>query len=189
MLMPFIQYVSEARVVRRQNDLQRFTFQDIQERIYLTFISLSLLKNFSAEGKKWAKSYAQHTLTYGDFKIVRMSGNDLYNMLAVVDGRDDIVKKLKNSQQAQALRQRNSLPTLAVKRYLRKLSDDYEFLTNLEKSLNIKNADYRNLRRQVSDYYNLNSTDRSSVNQKLLRLVQNKLPGSDLAKKIKSILA
>ena len=70
MLMPFIQYVSEARVVRRQNDLQRFTFQDIQERIYLTFLGLSLLKNINNEGKQWAKMYAQSTLTYGDFKIV-----------------------------------------------------------------------------------------------------------------------
>lgn len=188
MLMPFIQYVSEARVVRRQNDLQRFTFQDIQERIYLTFLGLSLLKNISADGKAWVKEYSQNTLTYGDFSTVRMSGNDLYNMLSVVDGRPDIVKKLKNSRQAEALRQRNTLPTLAVKRYLRKLTDDYEFLVKLERSFQITNADVRALRRKISDYNNLKASDKASTNQKVINLLQNKLPNTDIVKKLKTLL-
>jgi hypothetical protein len=189
MLMPFIQYVSEARVVRRQNDLQRFTFQDIQERIYLTFLGLSLLKNINNEGKQWAKMYAQSTLTYGDFKIVRTSGNDLYNMLSVVDGKEDIVKKLKNPKQAEALRQRSTLPTLAVKRYLRKLSDDYDFLTKLENTLNISNVEYKNLRRSISDYSNLKKTDKNNINHRMAKLLQNKLHATDITKKIKQLLA
>jgi hypothetical protein len=188
MLMPFIQYVSEARVVRRQNDLQRFTFQDIQERIYLTFLGLSLLKNINNEGKQWAKMYAHSTLTYGDFKIVRTSGNDLYNMLSVVDGKEDIVKKLRNPKQAEALRQRSTLPTLAVKRYLRKLSDDYDFLTKLENTLNISNVEYKNLRRSISDYSNLKKTDKNNVNHRMAKLLQNKLHATDITKKIKQLL-
>lgn len=189
MLMPFIQYVSEARVVRRQNDLQRFTFQDIQERIYLTFLSLSLLKSINDDGKNWARAYAQNTLTYGDFKTVRISGNDLYNMLAVVSGREDIVKKLKNSKQAEALRQRNTLPVLAVKRYLRKLSDDYSFLTKLESTLNINNSEYKTLRRNISDYSNIKQTDKDKVHQRIITLLQNKLPNTDISKKIKNTLS
>lgn len=188
MLMPFIQYVSEARVVRRQNDLQRFTFQDIQERIYLTFLALSLLKSVNNDGRNWARSYAQNTLTYGDFSTVRMSGNDLYNMLSVVSGKEDIVKKLRNSKQAEALRQRNTLPVLAVKRYLRKLSDDFDFLTTLESNLNINNAEYKNLRRSISDYSNIKQTNKDIVHQKMLRLLQNKLPNTDISKKIKNTL-
>ena len=42
MLTPFLKYVSEGRVVRRQSDLQRYTFQEITERIYLSFLALSL---------------------------------------------------------------------------------------------------------------------------------------------------
>ena len=104
MLMPFLQYVSEARVVRRQNDLQRYTFQDIQERVYLSFLILSLLKT-NPDTESWARSYADQTLTYSGFDAVRSSANDLHNMLAVIDGREDIVKKLRNSGQAEALRQ------------------------------------------------------------------------------------
>ena len=187
MLMPFLQYVSEARVVRRQNDLQRYTFQDIQERVYLSFLILSLLKT-NPDTESWARSYADQTLTYSGFDAVRSSANDLHNMLAVIDGREDIVKKLKNSGQAEALRQRNTLPTLAVKRYLRKLEDDYRFLTQLEKNLKITNAEYRQLRRSISDFDRLDRNSKRRVINKLLNLARNLLPGTDLTRKLKEIL-
>ncbi len=187
MLMPFLQYVSEARVVRRQNDLQRYTFQDIQERVYLSFLILSLLKT-NPDTESWARSYADQTLTYSGFDAVRSSANDLHNMLAVIDGREDIVKKLRNSGQAEALRQRNTLPTLAVKRYLRKLEDDYRFLTQLEKNLKITNAEYRQLRRSISDFDRLDRNSKRRVINKLLNLARNLLPGTDLTRKLKEIL-
>ena len=186
MLMPFLQYVNEARVVRRQNDLQRYTFQDIQERVYLSFMILSLLKT-NPDTESWARSYADQTMTYSGFELVRSSANDLHNMLAVIDGREDIVKKLKNSGQAEALRQRNTLPTLAVKRYLRKLEDDYRFLTQLENNLKITNAEYRQLRRSVSDFDRLDKGSKRKVTNKLLNLARNLLPGTDLTRKLKEI--
>ena len=58
MLTPFLQYVSEGRVVRRQSDLQRYTFQEITERIYLSFLTLTLLRNFG-QTAGFVKSYAK----------------------------------------------------------------------------------------------------------------------------------
>jgi len=182
MKTPFLQYVSEARVVRRNADLQRFTFQEIQERIYLSFLTLSLLKNFE-QTAGWVKKYGNETLTYGTFDRVRTTANDLHNMLAVVDGDKNIINKLANKNQANALRQRSSLPILAVKRYLRKFADDYQFLTNLENALAIKNADYRNLRRAISDYPNLDANRKKVTVTRLLQALRAKLPGTDLAKK------
>ena len=85
MKAPFLKYVAEGRVVRRPGDLQRYTFQEICEKIYISFLSLSLLKRFS-QTKNWARQYARETMTYGGFDKVRYSANDLHNMLAVVDG-------------------------------------------------------------------------------------------------------
>ena len=178
----FLKYVAEGRIVRRQSDLQRYTYQEICERIYLSFLTLALLKNFS-QTSTWARKYAKYTLTYGDFNRVRMSANDLHNMLAVVDGDKGIVQKLANKQQAEALRQRNVLPTMATKRYLRTLQKDYEFLTSLESSLAISNPDYRNLRRAISDYQSLNRTRKMAVNTRLLQALRAKMSGTDLAKK------
>ena len=79
MITPFLQYVSEGRIVRRQSDLQRYTFQEITERIYLAFLTLTLLKNFQ-QTQGFVKSYSTDTLAYGSFDRVRSTSNDLHNM-------------------------------------------------------------------------------------------------------------
>ncbi len=182
MLTPFLQYVSEARVVRRQSDLKRYTFQEITERIYLSFLTLSLLKHFS-QTVDFARSYGRDTLTSGSFERVRSSSNDLGNMLAVVAGDPKLVQKLANKNQAMALRQRQSVPTLAIRRYLRTFDDDYSFLTGLESALGISNSAYRNLRRAISDYPNLDSKRKKVVATRLLQALKSKLPGTDLQRK------
>ena len=182
MLTPFLQYVSEARIVRRQSDLQRYTFQEITERIYLSFLTLSLLKYFN-QTAGFAKSYASATLLYGSFERVRTTANDLHNMLAIVAGDPSIVQKLANKNQAMALRQRQSVPILAIRRYLRTLKGTYAFLTGLESALSIRDSDYKNLRRAISDYPNLDSTRRKIVATRLLQALKAKLPGTDLQRK------
>ena len=179
MLTPFLQYVSEARVVRRQSDLQRYTFQEITERIYLSFLTLSLLKNFS-KTREFAKLYAKQTLLYGKFDRVRTTGNDLFNMLAVVAGNTDIVQKLANKNAAMALRQRQTIPVLAVRRYLISLKGDYRFLTQLESALDIVNSDYKNLRRAITDYPNLDGRSKQITTTRLLQALKSKMSGTDL---------
>ena len=182
MLTPFLQYVSEARLVRRQSDLQRYTFQEITERIYLSFLTLALLKNFS-QTAGFAKSYGASTLTYGSFTRVRGTANDLYNMLAIVAGNPNIVQKLANKNQAMALRQRQSVPVLAIRRYLKSFKNDYEFLTQLESALGISNLDYKNLRRAISDYPSLDTKRKQVTATRLLQALKAKLPGTDLQRK------
>ena len=179
MLTPFLQYVAEGRVIRRQSDLQRYTFQEICEKIYLSFLTLSLLKNFSRT-KSFVKTYANQTLVYGAFDRVRTTANDLHNMLAVVSGDPEIVQKLANKNAAMALRQRQSIPVLAIRTYLRSFSNDYKFLTQLEKALNITDLDYRNLRRAISDYPGLDSKRKQFTATRLLQALRAKLPGTDL---------
>ena len=181
MLTPFLQYVSEARIVRRQSDLQRYTFHEITERIYLSFLTLSLLKNFK-QTAGFAKSYGASTLTYGEFTRVRGTANDLHNMLAIVAGDPDIVQKLANKNAAMALRQRQSVPILAIRRYLRSFKNDYEFLTQLESALGINNLDYKNLRRAISDYPSLDSKRKQLTTTRLLQALKAKLSSTDLQK-------
>ena len=179
MLTPFLQYVAEGRVIRKQSDLNRYTFHEITERIYLSFLTLALLKNFS-QTRGFAKTYSTQTLTYGSFDRVRTTANDLYNMLAVVAGDPDIVQKLANKNQAMALRQRQSVPVLAIRRYLRDLKNDYRFLTQLESALDIRNPDYKNLRRTISDYPSLDGKRKQVTATRLLQALKAKLSGTDL---------
>ena len=182
MITPFLQYVSEGRIVRRQSDLQRYTFQEITERIYLAFLTLTLLKNFQ-QTQGFVKSYSTDTLAYGSFDRVRSTSNDLHNMLAVVAGDPEITKKLANKNAAMALRQRQSVPVLAIRRYLRDFRNSYNFLTNLETALGIGNPDYKNLRRAISDYPSLDSKRKQVTTTRLLQALKSKLSGTDLQRK------
>ncbi len=182
MITPFLKYVSEGRVVRRQSDLQRYTFQEITERIYLSFLTLTLLRNFS-QTLGFVKTYATNTLLYGNFDRVRTTSNDLHNMLAVVAGDPSITQKLSNKNAAMAIRQRQTVPTLAIRRYLRDFKGSYAFLTSLESSLGITNIDYKNLRRAISDYASLDTRRKKATTTRLLQALKAKLPGTDLQRK------
>ena len=181
MLTPFLKYVSEARIVRRQSDLQRYTFQEITERIYLSFLTLSLLKNFN-QTAGFVKTYATQTLSYSNFDQVRGRANDLHNMLAIVAGDPTIVQKLANKNAAMALRQRQSVPVLAIRRYLRDFKNDYSFLSQLETALSVSNSDYKNLRRAISDFKKLDSKRQKVTTTRLLQALKAKLAGTDLQK-------
>ena len=182
MLTPFVKYVSEGRVVRRQSDLSRYTFQEITERIYLSFLALTLLRYF-AQTSGFVKSYSQNTLTYGSFERVRPTANDLHNMMAVVAGDPNITKKLANKNAAMALRQRRVVPVLAIRRYLRDYNNPQQFLFTLESALGINNPDYKNLRRAIADYASLNLTRRKTTTTRLLQALKAKLSGTDIQRK------
>lgn len=169
-------------MVRRQSDLQRYTFQEITERIYLSFLTLTLLRNF-AQTQGFVKQYATDTLAYGSFDRVRSTSNDLHNMMAVVAGDPEITKKLANKNAAMALRQRQTVPVLAIRRYLRDFRNSYSFLTSLETALGITNADYKNLRRAISDYAQLDTRRKKATTTRLLQALKAKLSGTDLQRK------
>jgi hypothetical protein len=187
MLTPFLKYVSEGKAIRRYNDLERYTFPEVTQRIYLTFLALTLMRH-NKDNLAFVKSYADQTLGYGTFDRVRMSQNDLYNMLAIVAGDPEITKKLKNKNQAQAMRQRQPVPVMAIRRYLRTWEEPYKFLTQLERSLNITDADLRNLRRMVANYGKLDGNRKTLTKTKLLSLLNVVLPGTDILRKFKETI-
>ena len=85
MLTPFLKYVSEGKVIRKFSDLQRFTFPEVSERIYLSFLALAIMSQ-NKSTQKFAMDYADQTMAKGTFDQVRMMNNDLANMLAIVSG-------------------------------------------------------------------------------------------------------
>ena len=186
MLTPFLKYVSEAKVIRRHSDLQRFTFPEVTERIYLSFLALALMSQ-QKETAVFAKSYAEETLVKGTFDQVRIVNNDLANMLAIVSGDPEITKKLKNKDEAQAMRQRQPVPVMAVRRYLRTWEEHFKNLTQLERALNITDANYKNVRRAVANYATLDTKTKSRLMARLKQLLQSKLPNTDVQRKFKEL--
>ena len=186
MLTPFLKYVSEGKVIRRHSDLQRYSFPEVTERIYLSFLALALMSQ-NKDTQSFVKFYADQTMLKGTFDQVRMINNDLANMLAIVSGDPDITKKLKNKNQAQAMRQRQPVPIMAVRRYLRSFEEHFKNLTQLERALNIQDANYKNVRRAVANYMALDSKTRMRTLKILKQLLQSKLPNTDIQRKFKEL--
>jgi len=186
MLTPFLKYVSEGKVIRRHSDLQRYTFPEVTERIYLSFLALALMSQ-QKDTLPFTKTYADQTMAKGTFDQVRMVNNDLANMLAIVAGDPEITKKLKNKNQAQAMRQRQPVPVMALRRYMRTWEDHYKNLSQLERALNINDANLRNIRRAVANYKNLDARQKMQALQRLRQQLQSKLPNTDILKKFKEL--
>ena len=186
MLTPFLKYVSEGKVIRRHSDLQRFTFPEVTERIYLSFLAMALMSQ-EKSAENFVKNYVEQTLAKGTFDQVRIINNDLANMMAIVAGDPDITKKLKNKNEAQAMRQRQPVPVMAVRRYMRTWEDHYRNLTQLERALNIRDANYKNVRRSVANYTKLNSRQKDQTIARLKQMLQAKLPNTDLQRRFKQI--
>ena len=186
MLTPFLKYVSEGRVIRRHSDLQRYTFPEVTERIYLSFLALSLLRNLE-QSKPFTKMYADQTMAKGTFDQVRMINNDLANMLAIVAGDPEITKKLKNPNEAQAMRQRQPVPVMSLRRYLRTYENHYKVLTDLERALGIRDANLMNIRRAVANFNRLDSRQQANTLSRLKQLLQAKLPNTDIQRKFKQL--
>jgi hypothetical protein len=186
MLTPFLKYVSEGKVIRRHSDLQRFSFPEVTERIYLSFLALALMSQ-NKDTQQFVKDYAQQTMAKGTFDQVRMINNDLSNMLAIVSGDPEITKKLKNKDEAQAMRQRQPVPVMALRRYLRNWEEHYKNLTHLERALNIQNANLKNIRRAVANYNKLDTRMKMQTLHRLQQQLQAKLPNTDILKKFKEL--
>ena len=137
--------------------------------------------------ENFVKNYVEQTLAKGTFDQVRIINNDLANMMAIVAGDPDITKKLKNKNEAQAMRQRQPVPVMAVRRYMRTWEDHYRNLTQLERALNIRDANYKNVRRSVANYTKLNSRQKDQTLARLKQMLQAKLPNTDLQRRFKQI--
>ena len=186
MLTPFLKYVSEGRVIRRHSDLQRMSFPEVTEKIYISFLALALMSQ-KKETLPFTKNYVDQTLAKGTFDQVRMINNDLANLLAIVAGDPEITKKLKNKNQAQAMRQRQPVPVMALRRYMRSWEDHYRNLTQLERALNITDANLKNLRRSIANFTKINSRNQQQTVNKMNQHLRSKLPNTDIQRKFKEI--
>ena len=59
MLTPFLKYVSEGRVIRRHSDLQRYSFPEITEKIYISLLALAFIRHHD---KNFVKMYSDNAV-------------------------------------------------------------------------------------------------------------------------------
>lgn len=181
----FIKDMHEARMTRSTGTLKSLTYTDCCERLYLSVLILEALNQY-AYFRRTAGEYARRTTGYDTFKAYRMSGTDLYNFAYFVNGTDEAMNKLKDPSAAKAMRQRTFLPLMQLNGWLKSISSNHQytqtsqFLIKLEGALNITNADYKIVRRNLTRYKSLSTKDKQNTITRLLIAARAKLRTSDL---------
>ena len=139
------------------------------------------------QSRKFVTNYATDVLKWNDWSRHRYSGNDMYNLLTIVDGDKKIVEKLKDPKSALIMRERTYFPTLTAKRLLRDMASgklpsigDAGDIMKIDSSLKNGITSYSVLRRKVSNYIRMNNLERKDTVTRLENALKARGRNSDL---------
>lgn len=183
--MDFLRELEESRLTRNENNVRVLTYTDCCERLYLSVLVLEVLRQYPTMSNA-VQSYARRSKDPSRFTKFRISGTDLYNFAYYVNGSEEALNKLKDPGAARKTRATTKFNAQNLEQYLEVLKNGTasrgvaEFLIRFEGALNIKNADYKNIRRGIANYAKLSKGEQSKLVTRLLFAVRAKLRSSDL---------
>lgn len=183
--MNFIKELEESRLTRNENNVRVLTYTDCCERLYLSVLVLEVLRQYPTMMPA-VKSYARRSIDPARYTKFRISGTDLYNFAYYVNGSDEALNKLKDPGAAKKTAATTKFNAQSLEQYIEVLKNGAasrsiaEFLIRLESSLNIKNSDYKNIRRGIANYTKISKSEQSKLVTRLLFAVRAKLRSSDL---------
>jgi len=193
--MEFLTELHEARMTRDSGNQRVLTYTDCCERLYLTMLTLELLRRYP-QFAPVAHGYAKKTTDRDSYKHFRMYATDLYNFAYFVQGDTEALAKLKDPKSATAMRLRTTLPAMAFNRYLIALSSgrtstisDQKVFLDIESALHIVNTDYKAVRRNIFNLNRLATADKKKTVTRLLYAVRAKLRSSDIIEHLEALAA
>jgi len=182
----FLDFVTEGKMIRNSDGVSRLSFTDASDLVLLYFLALQIMRHYPG-ASNFAKSYAQEVLKWNDWNAFRSSGNDLYNLLNILDGDEKILDKLKDPRSGKIMRQRTHFPTLVAKRFLRSIAQgnrasvsDASDLQRIDNDLINGATKYSTLRRRISNYAKLSTQDKKRVVTELENALKARGRNSDI---------
>jgi|TARA_R110000851_G_scaffold11354_2_gene39899 hypothetical protein len=191
-MMDFIRDLEEARLTRDAANRPKFTYTDVAERAYLSFLALEVLRRYPAYQKN-VKKYAEQTLR-GTYKQFLQGASDLHNFIYFLT--DDVgVLKLKEPEAASAMKARSNFPLNLTNGYLHKLkagqfpAQANQVMMKIEDGLRISDPHYRAIRRGLPKYDSLPGSEKKKLVTKLLYAMRAKLRSSDIIDDLEKLAA
>ena len=181
--MDFIKGLQEARMTRDMSGAKKLTYTDCCERMYLTLLAMDLMRQYP-DFEGYVQRYARKTAGFELYKYYRAMGSDLYNFIYFVGGDEKAQDKLKDPGAAKKLKKVTRVPVQDLNRYINDLKNGVAknsagLFTKLEAGLNITNADYKFIRRNIAYWPSLNLQERKRVATRLIYAIRAKLRSSD----------
>lgn len=190
--MDFIKDLAEARMTRNKSSTEKLSYLDCCERAYLILLILELQRQFPDFERK-AIVYARNTARYTGYDYFRMNSTDLYNFLYIITGEDSALERLRDPEDAKAVRQRTHVPIMAINRYLSKLaagqtpSNVSQFFIELERVLRISNSAYKSIRRVITNFNRSSTSDIKKATTRLMYAARAKLRASDIINSLEDL--
>lgn len=160
----------------RNNYLSQLSLRDTVDSVFLNMLTLYLCsKEF--ETKPFAEDYAHRTLQFGNFTQPRVGGTDLYQGLHIMLNPESVTaKKLKAHEQNSALAEELKINAKLVKDFLRGIAGGtmdrttaMRIMYRLDGQMDIDISNYKSLRRLVTDWENLSTTQKRLCVTRLLQ--------------------
>lgn len=182
--MKFINELLESRATRNAQNIKKYTRYDCIERAYLILLALEMIRH-TGRFNKIASNYAARSLsnTYAHYST---NQTDLYNFIYFASGPDSAQANLADAEYAVAQKLARPLPLDRLQKYLQNIAKNKEpdlltrFFMDIEKTAQIKNNTYLDIRRSISDWKKSSATVRRTAATKLLYAFRAKLPDSDM---------
>ena len=160
----------------RNNHLSQLTLRDTVDSVFLNLLTLYMLsKEF--ETRPFAQDYAARTMSFANFTTPRVGGTDLYQGLHIMlhpTGRT--ASLLKAPEQNSALATQLHTNAKLVKDFVRGVATGtldrttaIRIMYRLEGQMGIDISNYKSLRRLITDWENLTTTQRQLCVTRLLQ--------------------
>lgn len=191
--MEFIRNLEESRLTRNTSTFNKLSYSDICENVYLCFLIIELTRKYKPYNTK-IMEYTKKTESYSNFNYFKIGSTDLHNFIYIIKGDERALNLLNDPIQAKKEQNDRTFPFMAVNRYLKQISSDnnptniYHLFTSLERGLKIKNSEYKNIRKIIT---NQNKNDLTTIKyaaRTLLKSATIKLRQSDIIQYIDQLL-
>lgn len=183
--MDFIKDLHESRMTKDNGSSKKLTYTDCGERAYLTLLALETMRKYP-DFKGYVQRYCKKTSGFERYKFYRIMGTDLYNFIYFLVGDESAQDKLKDPGAAKKLKAKTVLPVAAISRYINALAQSKEpsqvsqMFLSIEGGLNVTNADYKAIRRNLVQYAKLTRAEKRLLVTRLIFAVRAKLRSSDI---------
>jgi hypothetical protein len=184
--MDFIKNLHEARLTRGADNRPTLTYTDCKEKAFLILLMLTVMRYYRTYRPR-AGAYSRKTNMYREYDRFRQDGTDLYNLVYFITGNEEAINKLKDPGAAKKLRNVTHLSVSRLNSIMRNTAnddnvskDDIINLGIIERDLQIKNNDYKQIRRYLASYTKLTQNERKTLVTRLLFAARAKLADSDL---------
>lgn len=187
-MFEFIGTLSESRLIPSKSNYRHFGADELAELAVLYVSALNILF-FVKETKQFAISYARQTVANGtNFTKWQTGANDLYAILYGLEGKD---VELDDPEFSNDFKHTLPFGGPALVQWLKDMAGGHHvpahhrpLFTRLDFNFKIKNSSIKAVRRLAMDWPDLDGHERQLVMTRLLQLLRNRAPKSELSSKL-----